>query len=148
MAKSRMIQLNNIWKDRSIPYQLKMKILKCLVWPVMLYGCESWTQRKDDEKRIEAAEMWFFRRLLRVSWTDKRTNESILHELGTTRKLLTLINERKLRYVGHALRNQDTDLMKTIFQGKTEAKRKKGRPAASLIGNMTESCGVRIHEVS
>ena len=69
----------------------------------MLYGCESWTQRKDDEKRIEAAEMWFYRRLLRVSWTDRRTNESILQELGTTRKLLTLIKERKLRYVGHAL---------------------------------------------
>ena len=73
--------------------------------------------------------------------------QSILQELGT-RKLLTLINERKLRYVGHALRNQDTDLMKTIFQGKTEAKRKKGRPAASLIGNITESCGMRIQEVS
>ena len=114
----------------------------------MLYGCESWTQRKDDEKRIEAAEMWFYRRLLRVSWTDRRTNESILQELGTTRKLLTLIKERKLRYLGYALRNQDTDLMKTIFQGKTEAKRKRGRPAASLNGNITESCGMRIHEVS
>jgi len=59
-----MIQLNNIWKDHSIPLDLKTKILKCLVWPVMLYGCESWTQRKEDDRKIEAAEMWFLRRLL------------------------------------------------------------------------------------
>ena len=84
MAKNSMVQLNNIWKDHGIPINLKIKLLKCLVWPIMLYGCEAWTMRKEDERRVEAAELWFYRRLLRVKWTDKRTNESILDELGTT----------------------------------------------------------------
>lgn len=81
MAKRKMIELNNIWKDRSIPTVLKVQLLKGLIWPVMLYGCEAWTLRTDELNKINAAELWFYRRLLRVSWTDKRTNESILSEL-------------------------------------------------------------------
>ena len=96
MAKQRMIQLVNVWKDRSIPTTLKIKILECLVWPVMLYGCEAWTIKKADEKKIEAAELWFYRRLLRISWTDRRTNESILKELGRSKMLITTINQWKL----------------------------------------------------
>ena len=67
MAKNKMLQLNNIRKDHSLPINLKMKLLECLVWPVMFYGCETWTQKKEDNKHIEAAEMWFYRRLLRTS---------------------------------------------------------------------------------
>ena len=94
MAKNKMTQLNNIWKDRSIPIDLKMKLLKCLVWPVMTYGCESWAQKKDDDNKIQAAEMWFFRRLLRVSWKERRTNDSTLEELGVERTLLIMINRK------------------------------------------------------
>ncbi|GFR92660.1 endonuclease-reverse transcriptase [Elysia marginata] len=73
MAKKKMIELNNVWKDHNIPIELKLKLLKCLIWPVMMYGCEAWSQKIDDDKRIEAAEMWLYRRILRVKWTDKRT---------------------------------------------------------------------------
>ncbi|GFR65266.1 hypothetical protein ElyMa_005526800 [Elysia marginata] len=75
MAKQGMVSLNNIWKDKSIPKPLKFKLLKTLVWPRMLYGCETWTMRKADELKLEAAEIRFFRRLLRlrVSWKDRRT---------------------------------------------------------------------------
>ena len=66
MAKNRMVQLNNIWKDHSIPKSLKLKLLKCLVWPVLLYGCEAWSQKKTDNTMLEAYEMWFYRRLLRI----------------------------------------------------------------------------------
>ena len=97
----------------------------------LLYGCETWTMKKAEEKRIEAAELWFYRRLLRVSWKDRRTNDSILEELGTDRKILPLIKERKLKYLGHASRNTKTSLMKTILEGKTESRRGKGRPPAS-----------------
>ena len=65
-----------------VPRELKIIILKCLIWPVVLYGSETWALRNDDENRIQAAEMWFYRRLLRVKWTDKRTNESVLKEHG------------------------------------------------------------------
>ena len=148
MAKQRMVQLNNIWKDHGIRRDLKIKLLKCLVWPVMLYGCEAWTHRKADDKRIEAAEMWFYRRLLRVTWIDKRTNESVLEELGTTRNLLKIINQRKLRYVGHALRNKKTDLMTTVLQGKLNAKRNSGRPPTSLMNNIKSISGLKIQQVT
>ena len=114
----------------------------------MLYGCEAWTHRTADDKRIEAAEMWFYRRLLRVTWTDKRTNESVLEELGATRNLLKTMNQRKLRYAGHALRNQKTDLMSTVLQGKLNAKRKSGRPPTSLMSNIKSLSGLKIQQVS
>ena len=92
--------------------------------------------KKVDEQKIEAAEMWFYRRLLRISWTERRTNESVLLELGRKRMLLTIINQRKLKYIGHAARNVHTDLMITVLQGKTQSRRKKGRPAASYISTL------------
>ena len=81
--------------------------------------------KKEDERRVEAAELWFYRRLLRAKWTDRRTNESILNELGTTCKLLMHMQGRKLKYVGHALRNERTDLLTTVLQGKVNGKRNK-----------------------
>ena len=88
MAKNRMLDLVPIWKDRGINYFLKMKLVRSLVWTVLTYGAEGWTLKKADEKRIESAEMWIYRRMLRVSWTEHRTDESILLELNTTRHLL------------------------------------------------------------
>ena len=103
--------------------------------------------KKEDERRVEAAELWFYRRLLRVKWTDRRSNESILNELGTIRKLLVLIQRRKLKYAGHAIRNVRTDLMSTVLQGKVEGKRNRGRPPASLASNITKTSGKKLQEV-
>ena len=85
---------------------------------------------------------------MRVKWTDRRTNESILNELGTTRKLLILMQRRKLKYVGHALRNERTDLMTTVLQGKVNGKRNRGRPPASLVINITYISGKKLQEVT
>ena len=104
-AKQNMVHLNNIWKDHSLPLQLKLKILKCLICPVMMYGCAAWTLIKADEKKIETAEMWFYRRLLRVKWTEKRTNQSVLKEIGSPKQMFETINVRKLKYVGHICRH-------------------------------------------
>ncbi len=120
MAKQKMIQLNNVWKDRSVPMHLKMHLLKCLIWPVLMYGCEAWTIRKQEENRLNAAEMWMYRRLLCISWQDRRTNESVLEELLTSQTLLKDINRRKLKYLVHAIRNPKTNLMLSIFQGRVE----------------------------
>ena len=136
MGKSKMTELNNIWKDRSIPYQLKVKLLKCLIWPVVMYWCEAWTLRKENENKLEAAEMWFYRRLSNISWEDKRTNESVLEELGLQRCFLNEIKRRRLKYVGHAVRNPRTDLMSTVLQGKVQGKRNRGRPAMTYIDNI------------
>ena len=144
-----MVQLNNIWKDRGIPLFLKLKILKllCLIWPVVLYGCEAWTLRKEESDKLKAAEMWFYRRLLRVSWTDKRTNESVLEELSVQRQLLQEIDRRRLRYIGHANRSTSTNLMSTVMMGKVQGKRKRGRPPTSYIGNVIDASGLTMQEL-
>jgi hypothetical protein len=147
MAKQKMVQLNNIWKNKGVPRELKIRTLKCLIWPVVLYGSEAWALRKDDENRIQAAEMWFYRRLLRVKWTDKRTNESVLKELGVQRLMLSEISKKRLKYLGHANRNTKADLMTTVLQGKVEAKRNQGRPPTSYIDNVKADSGLQLYEV-
>ena len=82
-----------------------------------------------------------------MKWTDKRTNQSVLDQLGTIRTLLAVVNQRKLKYLGHAIRNPKSDLMKISIQGKLQAKRSKGRPPASLLRNITQSSGQNLHEV-
>ena len=95
---------------------------------------------------IQATEMWFYRRFLRVRWKDKRTNESILKQLGVQRILMTKIIQRKLKCIGHALRNTNTDLMKSALVGKIEPNRKQGRLQMSLITNITKSTNMKLHE--
>ena len=147
MGKQKMVQLNHIWKDRGIPNFLKLNILKCLIWPVMLYGCEAWTLRKVEEDKINAAEMWCYRRLLRIQWTEKRTNQSVLEELSVQQHMLSEINKKKLKYVGHANRNPRTNLMTTLLQGRVPGSRRRGRPATSYMNNVTANSGLRLSQV-
>ena len=90
-AKKAIMELDTIWKDRGIRKELKMKLVKALIWPVITYGAEGWTLKKDDEIRLEAAEVWCYRRMLRISWMEKWTTKSLLDELQTRRKLLAQI---------------------------------------------------------
>ena len=126
---------------------LKLNILKCLIWPVMLYGCEAWTLRKVEEDKINAAEMWCYRRLLRIQWTEKRTNQSVLEELSVQQHMLSEINKKKLKYVGHANRNPRTNLMTTLLQGRVPGSRRRGRPATSYMNNVTANSGLRLSQV-
>ena len=147
MAKKRVLELNNIWKDTNIRKELKIKLMKCLVWTVMTYGAEGWTLRKRDEKKINSAEMWFYRRLLRVSWKQKRTDENILTELGVKRQLLDTIKKEKLVIFGHICRNKCT-LMKDIIQGKMEGRRGRGRPKTAYMDNIREWTGRNNREIN
>ena len=131
--------------------ELKIKLLKILVWPVLLYGCEAWTLRKTDEAKINAAEMWFYRRLLRISYTEKRTNKSILEELNVSNNLVNIIQQRKLGYLGHTIRNSRCVIMKAVSQGKMEGKRKRGRPSTSYymdnITKLTEATATTVYRL-
>ncbi|GFR68904.1 endonuclease-reverse transcriptase [Elysia marginata] len=89
----------------------------------------------------------FYRQILRVKRTDKGTNKSVLKELKTERTLLNLINARKLKYVGHALRNHRTSLMKTVYEGRLDGRRRKGRPPISLVTNLITACGLSLHQI-
>ena len=99
----------------------------------MTYGAEGWTLRKRDEKKINSAEMWFYRRLLRVSWKQKRTDENILTELGVKRQLLDTIKKRKLSFFGHICRYKCT-LMKDIIQGNYGRQERAGKTKNSIHG--------------
>ena len=94
MAKRKMIDLRNIWKDKDLSFPLKLKIMKVLVWTTITYGAEGWTLRAEEKKKIQAAEMWCYRRLLNLSWKDKRTNKSILNELNIERELFGQVVKR------------------------------------------------------
>ena len=94
-AKKDTMELATIWKNRGIRKELKLKLVKAIIWSIITYGAEGWTLKKYDERRLEAAEMWCYRKLLRISWTDIRTNKSILDELQTRRELLAQIIKRK-----------------------------------------------------
>ena len=125
-----------IYQRLGIRKELKMKLVKALIWPVITYGAEGWTLKKDDERRLEAAEMWCYRRMLRISWTEKRTNKSILNELQTRRELLAQIIKRKMAFFGHACRNNKCNLVKTCILGMMSGKRRRGRPRMQYIDNI------------
>lgn len=144
-AKGKMMQLENIWKDRNLSTPLKLQILKALIWSVLLYGAEGWTLKKADENRINAAEMWLYRRLLRVSWKEKRTNESILQELGVERQLLSLVAKAKIGYYGHIARGSGSPLALLTIEGKVEGKRRRGRQRKQWFDNIKEWTNLEIN---
>ena len=92
--------------------------------------------------------MWFYRRLLTVKWTEKRTNTSILEELSAKREILDTIHKRRLKYIGHAIRNKNTNLMATVLQGKVDAKRKKGRPSVTYMENISRVCNLNLQQMT
>ena len=114
-----MTNLDSILKSRDITLPTKVHLVKAMVFPVVMYGCESWTVKKAERRRIDAFELWCWRRLLRVPWTARRSNQSILKEISAGCSLEGLMLKLKLQYFGHLM--QRTDLLeKTLMLGKIE----------------------------
>ena len=111
----------------------KVSIVKARVFPVVRYGCHSWTTKKAEHRRIDAFELWCSRRLLRVSWTARRTNQSILKEISPEYSLEGLMLKLKLQYFGHLMRRADS-LEKTLMLGKIEGGRRRGRYRNEIVG--------------
>ena len=111
-----MINLDSILKSRDITLPTKVCLVKAIIFPVVMYGCESWTVKKAEHQRIDAFEVWCWRRLLRVPWTAKRSNQSILKEIGPGCSLKGLMLKLKLQYFGHLMRRVDS-LEKTLMLG-------------------------------
>ena len=120
-----MANLDSILKSRNITLLIKVHIVKAMVFPVVMYGCESWTIKKAEHRRIDAFELWCWRRLLRVPWTARRSNESFLKEISPEYSLEGLILKLKLQSFGHLMRRTDS-LEKTLMLGKIEGRRKGG----------------------
>ena len=121
-----MTNLDSIFKSRDIILPTKVHLVKAMVFPVVMYGCESWTVKKAEHRRIDASELWCWRRLLRVPWTARRSNQSILNEISPEYSLEGLMLKLKLQYFGHPM--QKTNLLeKTLMLGKIEGRRRRGR---------------------
>ena len=120
-----MTNLDSILKSRNITLPTKVHVVKAMVFPVVMYGCESWTIKKTEHWRIDAFELWCWRRLLRVSWTTRRSNQSILKEISPECLLEDLMLKLKLQYFGHLMQRADS-LEKILMLGKIEGKRRRG----------------------
>ena len=120
-----MTNLESILKSRDITLPTKVCLIKAMVFPVAMYGCESWTIKKAECQRIDAFELWCWRRLLRVPWTARRSNESILKEISAGCSLEGLMLKLKLPYFSHLIRRADS-LEKTLMLGKIEGRRRRG----------------------
>ena len=118
--------LDSVLKSRDITLPTEFHIVKTMVFPVVMYGCESWTIKKAERQRIDAFELWCWRRPLRVPWTARRSNQSILKEISPEYSLEGLMLKLKLKYFGHLMRRTDS-LEKTLMLGKIEGGRRRGR---------------------
>ena len=118
--------LDSILKSRDINLSTKVCLVKAMVFPVVMYGCESWTIKKAERRRIGAFELWCWRRLLRVPWTARRSNQSILKQISPRCSLVGLMLKLKLQYFGHLMRRADS-LEMTLMLGKIEGRRRRGR---------------------
>ena len=121
-----MTNLDSIFKSRDITLPTKVHLVKAMVFPVVMFGCKSWTVKKSERRRIDAFELWCWRRLSRVHWTARRSNQSMLKEISPGCSLQGLMLKLKLQYFGHLMQRADS-FGKTLMPGKIEGRRRRGR---------------------
>ena len=138
LGRKVMTNLDSILKNRGITLPTKVRLVKTMVFPVVMYGCESWAVKKAEHQRIDAFELWHWRRLLRVPWTARRSNQSILKEISPGCSLEGLRLKLKLRYFSHLMRRVDS-LEKTLMLGKIEGRRRRGQQRIRRLDGITDS---------
>ena len=138
--------LDSILKSRDISLPTEFHLVKAMVFPVVMYGCESWRVKKAECWRIDAFELWCWRRLLRVPWTARRSNQSILKEISPECLLEGLLLKLKLQYFGHLIWRADS-FEKTLMLGKIEGGRRRGRPRMRWLDGITNSMNMSLSEL-
>jgi len=146
LGRKVMTNLDSIFKSRDITLPTKVRLVKAMVFPVVMYGCESWTVKKAECRRIDAFELWCWRRLLSVPWTAKRSNQSILKEISPGCSLEGIMLKLKLQYFGHLKRRVDS-LEKTLMLGGIGGRRKRGRQRMRWLDGITDSMDMSLHDL-
>ena len=136
-----MTNLDSILKSRDITLPTKVHLVKAMVFPVVMYGCESWTIKKAERQRIDAFELWCWRRVLRVPWTARISNQSILKEISPKYSLGGLMLKLKIQYFGHLMQRIDS-LEKTLMLGKIEGRRRRGQQRMRWLDGITDSMDI------
>ena len=138
LGRKAMINLESVLKSRDITLPTKFHLVKAMIFPVVTYGCESWTIKKAEHRRIDAFELWFWKRLLRVPWTARRSNQSILKEIGPGCSLEGPMLKLNLQYFAHLMRRADS-FEKTLILGKIEGRRRRGEQRMRWLDGITDS---------
>ena len=133
LGRKVMTNLDSILKNRDITLPTKVHLVKAIVFPVVMYGCESWTVKKAEHQRIDAFDLWCWRRLLRVPWTARRSNQSILKKISPGISLEGMMLKLKLQYFGHLMQRVNS-LEKTLMLGRIGGRRRRGRPQDEMAG--------------
>ena len=141
-----MTNVYSILKSRDITLPTKVHLVKAMVFPEVMYGCESWTIMKAERQRTDAFELWYWRRPLRVPWTARRSNQSILKEISSEYSLERLMLKLKLQYFGHLMRRTDS-LEKTLMLGKTEGRRRRGRQRMRWLDGISDSVDMSLSKL-
>ena len=141
-----MTNLDSTLKSRGITLPTTVHAVKAMVFPVVMYGCESWAIKKPELQRIDAFELWCWRRLLRVPWTTRRSNQSILKEISPGCSLEGLMLKLKLQYFGHLMQRADS-FEKTLILGKIEGRRRRGRQRMSWLDGITGSMDMSLSKL-
>ena len=141
-----MTNLDSIFKSSDITLPTKVRLVKAMVFSVVIYGCESWTVKKAECQRIDAFELWCWRRLLRILWTARRSNQSILKEISPGISLEGMVLKLKLQYFGHLMQRVDS-LEKTLMLGGIGDRRRRGRQRMRCLDGITDSMDVNLSEL-
>ena len=141
-----MTSLDSVLKSRDIIFPTKVHLVKAMVFPVVRYGCESWTIKNAEHQRIDAFELWCWRRLLRVHWTARRSNQSVLKEISPEYSLDGLMVKLKLPYFGHLMGRTDS-FEKTLTLGKIEGERRRGRQRMRWLDGVTDSMDMSLSKL-
>ena len=146
LGRKVMTNLYSILKSRNITLPTKVRLVKAMVFPVLMYGCESWIVKKAEHQRIDAFELWCWRRLLRVPWTARRSKQSILKEISPGCSLEGLMLKLKLQYFGHVMRRVDS-LEKTLVLGGIGGRKRRGQQRVRWLDGITDSMDMSLSEL-
>ena len=146
LGRKAMTNLDSIFKSRDITLPTKVHLVKAMVFPVVMYGCESWTIKKAEHQRIDAFQLWCWRKLLRVPWTARRSNQSILKEISPGCSLEGLMLKLKLQYFGHLMQRTDS-FEKTLMLGVIEGGRRRGRQRMRWLDGITDSMDMNLSKL-
>ena len=139
IAKNAFTKIKAMVTNRAISINLRKRFIKAYVWSTLTYGCEAWTINKEMERKIEAAEMWCYRRMMKIAWTERVSNEQVLIRVGAKRELMRMVRRRQLRFLGHVMRRHQIENICII--GRLEGRRARGRPRIKFLDSLAKAIG-------